>query len=1684
MNFKSAIVAFLAVAFSAVASLPVRAESLNKEGEWTKTISLKRGATHTFWVDGLTPDTSVFSIDVEGMFTYRDEDGDKQEDYVYATEYTDTTDESGNTTGIYVLLTADDWSMADNVPNSVTFTVTVSGFYDEDNKKNNSFSFHHSDGDADFPGEIEPPEPAIPTGADEDHAASLAFKETAKPEDASSCGTFGATLLSDYGNAYYVRTSAKLTGGRKYLIGLVGGSGINFEIRTKGSSYDISDTLKTYTNVWEDCSKAYELVPETSDDIYVVVLSGSSPEAFTLRHAVLPTRTPEGHNPVDLAVGATSEEFKPGYLNDPESGAYDPVIDQCLFRVSGYVKGDNVVFRTEGADSDLVMRLYDKSGKVLAENLRMGDDNREVSLAWTATANASASSAVYLGVCQNLEDGEVPSAGNVTVTASIVDLSERTTPLTPVPDGSYRSPEMATGVISSEERSLGASEWFNTFVVAARKGVTYRVKAVGGSGNGLKLDALLYTLSGAAKRQLPANAVSGSIDPGSVTWLEFTPTANGMVYIDVFVADDDAGYGAGKGLEYDSYRLYSSADGSNLGILTVPMKGAPQDKMGWKILKKDGSSVNGEVFYAANTSVVLPSGSSYTLVANKVDGFAAPDSKGYATVSVEAGTVPKTVDEYKYTDTADPLDNSPDTGAVEPSTRKKYSPAKLAPAANKAVVANRTLWREDPGDWFAVAATAGCYYKFSFVEKTGAMKMAVYGPDNWTTECEYAIFKDPEDELQICAAKKGSYYVKVSHLDEGIPVDSSYTLKATTANPGVVKFAKTAVSVKDSAAYVDLSVSRTSKDGVVRVKYRTDGAQTDRDDAYYYPTNGVLRWEAGDNKAKTIRVRLVPAAGWTTNRTFGVVLTKFLDGDATFDPENEYPATFDIDKQGKTIDTAVVTVTASAKKSPGTIRAVCVDPKKPVFTVTAGETAEIPFERALGADGVVGVKVETVKGTANKSGETDFTPVTTNLVWDDGETDVKTVCVDTTAVAGDYTAVKTFTLKLTALTSAKTAPVQYEKPAFAASSATVNITNDMVADTLANYAKTVTAAANGYTVKEGKPGQWVVDADGRFLAPNGGDIEFTFSTTGVFTYKENGGTKKTFTATAKDKTLKVKGATEFEIVDYALDGEIVSLRQGVKYEGSFGSEGTVKVSNLPAGLKLSQDKATKEWSVSGVPSKAGIFQAVCSTTVGRTTTDRMLCYNVSAQGTSAGTFSGLATTFDTMNEAPALASVAITAALGGKLSAKVVIAGKSYSFSDTGYAYVTGDPDDPDAPLFFTAEFSLLQKVGSGNATHTVTNWLYYTVMDVPETDPSGWFGAGEVEIQMSALPDAKGSGYQEDIWYSGKVYRDNSKMADKGALAAWQSEAARFAGYYTVSLVAPDAMPGEPRGSGYMTMTLDSKGKAKLSGKLADGTSYSASAVAALVGETEFPSVRVPLYAFKGVNVFGGWLSIRENDNGDLVAEIDSPDTDIVWKSDDPAATREGEYGFSLYLQPVGGWYDTVSNLQRSYLESDLYVDLPEGDEALDEIMDALALGGSYAFVAQPSGQAVDLAGNSLSVAKQALVKDAAKKLIDWNASVNASNVKLTFKRATGVVSGTFDLWYEGKNTRGVLEQKSLTGLKHEGVLLLSRGDDGYLEDDVLSSGFFLAPQTLGKRKWTGSYRFDIRAVAAERIWTDAEDE
>jgi len=265
-----------------------------------------------------------------------------------------------------------------------------------------------------------------------------------------------------------------------------------------------------------------------------------------------------------------------------------------------------------------------------------------------------------------------------------------------------------------------------------------------------------------------------------------------------------------------------------------------------------------------------------------------------------------------------------------------------------------------------------------------------------------------------------------------------------------------------------------------------------------------------------------------------------------------------------------------------------------------------------------------------------------------------------------------------------------------------------------------------------------------------------------------------------------------------------------------------------------------------------------------------------------------------------------------------------------------------------------------------------------------------------------------------------------------------------------------------------------------------------------------VPLYASSSTYVFGGWLELRLLDvpevSGDKlttakvpVVYANSPDTDLFWANDNALSTRDGVYGYQIQLFPSGGWYDTVKNLQAWYLYYDFSISMPEATDDLAELAETLPNGYDFApKAALPDGQKVDVAGDKVSIEAQKLVKNA-DKYNDWANCTNAANVKVNFTRATGIVSGTFDLWYEGYN-KDVFEQTRTlyTGLKHYGVFVPYRWDDGILENDVWTTGFFLAPQKLKyydekakkeqTRAWTGSYRFDIKATKVDRDWSEAK--
>ncbi len=433
------------------------------------------------------------------------------------------------------------------------------------------------------------------------------------------------------------------------------------------------------------------------------------------------------------------------------------------------------------------------------------------------------------------------------------------------------------------------------------------------------------------------------------------------------------------------------------------------------------------------------------------------------------------------------------------------------------------------------------------------------------------------------------------------------------------------------------------------------------------------------------------------------------------------------------------------------------------------------------------------------------------------------------------------------------------------------------------------------------------------------------------------------------------------------------------------------------------------------------------------------------------------------NGFPQLASVTFTASTANPaaLSAKVALAGKTYSFSAKGW-----DEDGDEGEK--TKTFALARKVNGV----TYTNTLSVTVNSGSTAAEGDWTnGVGQVELVMN-VPDANNKGVQRNVNYSGTVFRNNAKVQD------YLAAVTNFTGYYTISLIPSpfiEADEGIPSGYGYITLAVDNKGTAKVAGMLADGTTKPSLSVAACRIEPDGFSANgysmyVPVYFAKSPNLFGGTIRLYKSEaDGPVVAA--APST-LTWNNDNPAVRYDCSEGFALELMPAGGWFDTLINLERYYLDSALRVSAGDVAEFPKELLPSgydFTVGGA----AQADGEAVSVAANAFSVQRRSLVKDGTS--YDWTASVNPANVQVKLARATGLVSGSFSAWSE--NASGAARE--VTGFKHNGVLILAHDPDLGLDESLATVGFAFKQIPLSgyveavkrnvSRKWTFSFPFCV---------------
>lgn len=667
--------------------------------------------------------------------------------------------------------------------------------------------------------------------------------------------------------------TAALKAGRFYRIRTTGGTAAA-QVFLEASADDVEFELVEDSEHSSDTNNTSFILVPAENATFSLVASGKS-SSFGLVWQSIPTRSIAAHPSTTLEdANGFSATFTPGRINSSYTFA-DNIIDEHLCKITA-AAGERWVFSTEGATVESEMRLYDSKGTQLLSNTTLGNGSYDTRIGY----KVDKAGVYYVGVCEPslAVADETPTGSEVVLTAVKVEATDGdpdewdarddsyagATPLSPLPADNTIDP-VATGCASGPHR-LGISDWADCFQIGARKGLTYVLTAqlAGSETTDLTLEAEVFTVSGTTEREV--KSVTGGIDPSDEDYLTFTATDNATYYIRVKVAE-------GNGLSYPDYTVYATAydpKGAELGLLQVFTKGVNAT---WSI----GSE---SVKYANGVSVLLAAGN-HTVKFATVNGFATPANQ---TVPVKVGSEPS-VATGVYTDKFDPGDNT-DKGAI--SWTLKNKPTSLL----------RTLWADDPADHFSFAAADGEFYTFKLEDLEGDAVFSI-------TNAEIGVVAENVTEVSKVALKKtkSKYIIVVKHGDEE-PKDGSYTLTGYLAAVGAIKFAKTEVSAKENADSVQLSVSRTAKDGVVRVKYGTV-AGTAKPGVDYIAQNGILEWADGDNKAKQIVVKLIPdlVPEYEGNKTFSVRLEGIDEEDLGAD---EYPAQI-------AGDTATVTLTEVSK---------------------------------------------------------------------------------------------------------------------------------------------------------------------------------------------------------------------------------------------------------------------------------------------------------------------------------------------------------------------------------------------------------------------------------------------------------------------------------------------------------------------------------------------------------------------------------------------------------------------------------------------------------------------------------------------------------------------------------------------------------------------------------------------------
>lgn len=455
---------------------------------------------------------------------------------------------------------------------------------------------------------------------------------------------------------------------------------------------------------------------------------------------------------------------------------------------------------------------------------------------------------------------------------------------------------------------------------------------------------------------------------------------------------------------------------------------------------------------------------------------------------------------------------------------------------------------------------------------------------------------------------------------------------------------------------------------------------------------------------------------------------------------------------------------------------------------------------------------------------------------------------------------------------------------------------------------------------------------------------------------------------------------------------------------------------LPAGLKI--DAATGR--ITGVPTKTGTFAVGVSVAGSANSkwpkaTDTVEIKIGGLPPWAQGAFTGYSS--DRRGDVALNGSASMIVSNVGKISGKMSVGGTNWTFSATGYS----TDSESDAERFVVSAHAK-----AGKLTRDVQ-------LTVSKADgPDARLLNGKAEGDADGLPLA--------LW--------RTVWTDKSASAAAKEVLAGKTGVYTVQLTADCS----PCGTGYLSLTIDAKGTVKASGKLADGTSVSASSPLFFdKGLGDFVILHLAPSAYKGGALFLP-LVVSRDELGVAAAETPVAPS---WTSFNAQATGVYGDGFVRGFDAVcGGWYNKLDTLRAYYETLAFRTESPE----LEYVHKTTDYDASHRKVTSQENRSVGavdtlsqegcrvtvLDNGKLKVAKKsAPVKDKTTGAYSYE-GLNDGALTVSFTQATGIFKGSYTFWYdyESADDRTTGKTKQTHGSKsisYEGIEVQGLGLHGF---------------------------------------------